>query len=68
MKIIYYRQLFKDLEMMLCHSDGHVHFDLWVRGVAIDTKVFKLKIINVVDFVTSNDLEGREGAWLSSKL
>ena len=53
---------------MLRHSDGHVHFDLWVRRVAIDTKIFELKIINVADFVTSNDFEGGEGAWLSSKL
>ena len=45
-------------------------FDLWVRGVAIDTKVFKLKIINVLDLVTS-DVISRvhgEGAWLLSKL
>ena len=53
---------------MLCHSDSHVHFDLWVRRVAIDTKILELKIIDAVDFVTSNDLEGREGTWLSSKL
>ena len=48
--------------------DGHVHFDLWVRGVAIDAKIFKLKIINVLDPVTSGDLEGGEGAGLTSKL
>ena len=54
--------------MMLCHSDSHVHFDLWVKRVAIDTKILELKIIDAVDFVTANDLEGREGTWLSSKL
>ena len=54
--------------MMLCHSDSHVHFDLWVRRVPIDTKILELKIIDAVNFVTSNDLEGGEGAWLSSKL
>ena len=62
------RELFKDLQMMLCHSDSHVHFNLWVRRVPIDTKILELKIIDAVDFVTSNYLEGREGAWLSSKL
>ena len=53
---------------MLCHSDSHVHFNLWVRRVPIDTKILELKIIDAVNFVTSNDLEGGEGAWLSSKL
>ena len=48
--------------------DSHVHLDLWVRGVAIDMKIFKLKIINVLDPVTSNDLESGEGAGLTSKL
>ena len=48
--------------------DGHVHLDLWVRGVAIDAKIFKLKIIDVLDPVTSNDLKSGEGAGLTSML
>ena len=50
------------------HSDSHIHFDLWVWGVAIDMKIFKLKIINGFNFVTSNDLKGGKGVWLSCKL
>ena len=50
------------------HSDSHIHFDFWMRGVAIDTKIFKLKIINVSNLVTSDDLKGGKGAWLSCKL
>ena len=45
--------------------DCHVHLDLWVRGVAIDEKIFKF---NVLDAVPSDDLEGGEGAELTSKL
>ena len=54
--------------MAVHHSDSHVHFDLWVGGVATDAKVFKLEIVNVLDLVSSDDLKSGKGAWLSSKL
>ena len=63
-KIVWYNIIVERFGVQLYtigyHSDSHVHFDLWVRGVAIDTKVFKLKIINVLDLVTSDDLKS---AW-----
>ena len=49
-------------------SYSHVHFDFWVRGVAIDTKVFKLEIVYVLDPLASDDFKSGKGAWFSSKL
>ena len=48
--------------------DCHVHLNLGMRGVAVDFKVLKFEVVNVLKTVSVDDFQRWKGAWLTGKL